>query len=200
MDAAVAERPVPLCGSNLEFLWRSDPRMIGIRMARYKFAAKVLAGCERVLEIGAGDGQLANIVRQTVGRVTCCDLDPQGGSVMRCDLVKESPRGAYDGMYALDVLEHVSPADEEAFMRNLVRPLLPIGTCVIGTPSLESQAYASEISLKGHVNCKTEEGLRALLKRHFRNVYLFGMNDETLHTGFGPMCHYRLAVCTGVIS
>jgi hypothetical protein len=26
---------------------------------------------------------------------------------------------------------------------------------------------------------------------------VFGMNDEVLHTGFGPMCHYRLAICTG---
>jgi hypothetical protein len=34
------------------------------------------------------------------------------------------------------------------------------------------------------------------LTPHFSNVFMFGMNDETLHTGYGPMCHYRLAVCT----
>lgn len=198
MDASVAERPLPLCGSNLEFLWRADPRMIGIRMARYKFVAKMLAGCERVLEVGAGDGQLAQIVRQTVGEVMCVDLAPQGPYVMRCDVVRESPRGMYDGAYALDVIEHVAPEDEEAFLTNLCRALSTTGTCVIGVPSLESQAYASEISRKGHVNCKTEDELRTLLKRHFRNVYLFGMNDEALHTGYGAMCHYRLALCTGV--
>ena len=68
---------------------------------------------------------------------------------------------------------------------------------ICGMPSLESQPYASELSRAGHVNCKTEEQLRQTLGKFFRNVLLFGMNDETLHTGFGPMCHYRLAICTG---
>jgi hypothetical protein len=57
--------------------------------------------------------------------------------------------------------------------------------------------HASEFSRAYHVNCKTEDGLRATLARHFRNVFMFGMNDETLHTGFGAMTHYRLAVCGG---
>lgn len=187
-------------GSNLAHLWQADPRMIGIRMARYKFAAKMLAGAERVLEVGAGDGHLAQIVRQTVGKVICCDLDPQAEDVLRFDLVKGALPMTFDGAYALDVLEHVAPEDEAAFLGNLCIGLPASATVVIGTPSLESQAYGCDISRRGHVNCKTEEGLRDTLRRHFRNVYLFGMNDETLHTGYGAMCHYRLAVCTGVIS
>ena len=39
--------------------------------------------------------------------------------------------------------------------------------------------------------------MRTTLMQHWNHVFLFGMNDETLHTGFGPMCHYRFAVCTG---
>lgn len=187
-------------GSNLGHLWETDPRMVGIRHARYKFVAKMLAGCERVLEVGAGDGSLAQIVRQTVRRVVCCDLDPQGPDVLRLDLVHEMPQGIFDAAYALDVLEHVAPADEDAFLGNLVLAVPPSGTVILGTPSLESQAYACDISRRGHVNCKTEDELRDTLRRHFRNVYLFGMNDETLHTGYGPMCHYRLALCAGVRS
>jgi hypothetical protein len=30
--------------------------------------------------------------------------------------------------------------------------------------------------------------------RHWKHVFIFGMNDETLHTGFGPMCHYIIAM------
>ena len=51
-------------------------------------------------------------------------------------------------------------------------------------PSLESQKYASKISKRHHVNCKTGEQLRRLLKIYFHNIYMFSMNDETLHTGF----------------
>lgn len=187
-------------GSNLEILWKTDPRLLGIRMARYKFVAKMLADAGRVLEIGAGDGELANIVRQTVGELVCCDLEPQGAGVERVDLVREAPRGVFDAVYALDVLEHVEPADEDAFMHNIGRALGSFGTCIIGMPSLEAQPYASPVSRIGHVNCKTEDGFRRVMRKHFRNVYLFGMNDEVLHTGYGPMCHYRLALATGAIS
>jgi len=64
-------------------------------------------------------------------------------------------------------------------------------------PSLESQEHASPPSKAGHINCKTEPQLREFMIRHFHNVFLFGMNDETLHTGFGPMAHYRLALACG---
>jgi hypothetical protein len=69
------------------------------------------------------------------------------------------------------------------------------GTFIVGMPSLESQVYASEGSKALHVNCKTEQGLRDSLQQYFANVFMFGMNDETLHTGFGALCHYRLAIC-----
>lgn len=184
-------------GSNLGFLWETDPRMLGIRMARYKFVAKMLVGMmHSVLEVGAGDGSLARIVRQAVRVVVTCDKDPQAPDVVKADLTTGWRLGRFDAVYALDVLEHVVAEDEDAFMRNMCLALDEHGTCIIGMPSLESQAYASSVSKAGHVNCKTEEQLRELMLRHFRCVYLFGMNDETLHTGFGPMCHYRLAIAT----
>jgi hypothetical protein len=31
---------------------------------------------------------------------------------------------------------------------------------------------------------------------YFRNVFLFGMNDEVLHTGYYDMCHYLWALCS----
>lgn len=181
-------------GSNLDLLWDADPRMIGIRAARYKFVAKMLAGMGRVLEVGAGDGRLSRIVRQSVSILELTDKAPQAPDVLALDLTARRPEGEYDAIYALDVLEHVPGNDEASFMGNLCRALAPDGTCIIGMPSQESQIHASPISRAGHVNCKTEHALQLLMRRYFRCVYLFGMNDEVLHTGFGPMCHYRLAL------
>jgi hypothetical protein len=68
--------------------------------------------------------------------------------------------------------------------------------CRTRVPSLESQTYASVQSKLGHVNCKTGKDLQDMFERYFHNVFLFSMNDEVVHTGFTPMAHYLIAVCT----
>jgi hypothetical protein len=102
-----------------------------------------------------------------------------------------------DGVYCLDLLEHVRRAREQTLLANLRQSLRPSGALIVGTPSLESQAFASPQSRAGHVNCKSGPALARLLRGHFSNVFLFSMNDEVVHTGFAPMAHYLLAICTG---
>ena len=80
---------------------------------------------------------------------------------------------------------------------NIAGSLKPTGVAIIGSPSLESQRYASKGSLEGHVNCKTGPDLKTLMEKYFENVFLFSMNDEVVHTGFYPMAHYLFAVCAG---
>ena len=41
------------------------------------------------------------------------------------------------------------------------------------------------------------DAIPALLQREFENVFMFGMNDEIVHTGYAPMCHYIWAVAAG---
>ena len=82
-------------------------------------------------------------------------------------------------------------------VKNLRDPLDDQGALVIGTPSLESQHYASPQSKVGHVNCKSGTEFKAFLERYFHNVFLFSMNDEVVHTGFYPMAHYLIALCCG---
>jgi 2-polyprenyl-3-methyl-5-hydroxy-6-metoxy-1,4-benzoquinol methylase len=103
--------------------------------------------------------------------------------------------GQFDGIYALDVLEHIHPDREIRFLMNLVGALAPHGVVIIGMPSLESQAYASPISRAGHVNCKSMPEFKKLLEGNFHNVLMFSMNDEVVHTGYHKMAHYLLALC-----
>ncbi len=103
----------------------------------------------------------------------------------------------YDGVFSLDVIEHINSDDEPAYLQNLCRSLDDDGVLIIGSPSLESQQYASPISKAGHVNCKSGPEFKALMERYFHNVFLFSMNDEVVHTGFFPMAHYLIAVCCG---
>ena len=179
-----------------------DPKHLGFVLARYKFVAKMLTGFDRVIEIGCGDTTGARLVKPRVKTLVGVDATQYPASdlcipVTIHDMV-DGPVGgdAYDGAYALDVLEHVPPNKENLFLSHINQSLLPNGVFICGSPSLESQAYASELSKLHHVNCMTEYDFRVTLRRFFGNVFVLGMQDETLHCGFGPMVHYRLAICT----
>src|SRR5258707_952319 len=56
--------------------WNQDPKRTLFTLARYKFVAKMLAGRERVLEVGCADAFGTRIVQQSVGKVTATDFDP----------------------------------------------------------------------------------------------------------------------------
>jgi 2-polyprenyl-3-methyl-5-hydroxy-6-metoxy-1,4-benzoquinol methylase len=188
--------------------WDDDPKRLTFTFARYKFVAKMMSGRDRVLEIGCADAFATRIVQQEVGELTAIDFDPvfvddvnrrmSARWPLACfvhDLVAGPVPGQFDGIYALDVLEHIRPNDEEKFLGNMVRSLAPHGIVIIGMPSLESQPHASPISLAGHVNCKTMPDLKSGLEKFFHNVFAFSMNDETVHTGYHKMAHYLLALC-----
>jgi SAM-dependent methyltransferase len=193
---------IPQLGVMHAHSFETDPKHLGFVLARYQFVARMLAGKRNVLEIGCGDGTGARLVRCVVGNLVGLDTVPPHeypGLFVRGDL-RVNPQnisGGWDAVFALDVLEHIPPEEEQSALGCITKHLRSDGICIIGMPSLESQPFASELSKRHHVNCKTEDELRGTMEKLFRNVFLFGMNDSTLHTGFGPMCHYRLALCAG---
>src|SRR3981081_4309130 len=54
--------------------WHDDPKRLTFTFARYKFAARMLAGCKDVLEVGCGDAFPSRIVQQEVERITVTDF------------------------------------------------------------------------------------------------------------------------------
>ena len=173
--------------------WLRDPKHLVFALARYKFVGKMLAGCGRVAEVGAGDGWASSIVAREVKSLECYDLSPLKPEIGRYDVMVSPLPFRYDAIYALDVFEHVKSG--EVFFSSLTESLNDHGKLIVGSPSLEGQTYASEPSRKLHINCMSGEAMRALALRFFRHVFMFGMNDEVVHTGFLPMAHYHLAVC-----
>lgn len=204
------EPPVTL-GPMTGATWRWNPRRLGFVLARYKFVAQMIKGAKIAAEIGCADGFPSVVVREAVDRLDLFDFDAgwvaeaekhHPGRVRQWDITrgplwKAAPGTLYDAIYMLDVLEHIQPAFEKFALANVVASLNAGGVFIAGVPSLESQRYASDISKAGHVNCRTGERVRDDLSRYFDNVFLFGMNDEVLHTGFPAMCHYLFALCTG---
>jgi 2-polyprenyl-3-methyl-5-hydroxy-6-metoxy-1,4-benzoquinol methylase len=211
LDESLAAKGLVTLGPMASFTWNSDPKRLLFVLSRYKFAARVLEGAENVIEIGCGDGFASRIVKQHVKRLVLTDADPRmvrtAGETTCVEYPVESvchnfaesllPASCklFDGAYLLDVLEHIEQDKEITFLKNIKTALAPGAKVIIGTPSKESQEYASDGSKAGHVNCKTKEELHTDLKKIFNSVTCFSMNDEVVHTGFSKMSNYLIAVC-----
>ncbi|MBF0550753.1 MAG: class I SAM-dependent methyltransferase [Deltaproteobacteria bacterium] len=190
--------------------WRDDPKRLVFYLSRYKFISKMISGLKNVLEVGCGDAFGTRIVLEEVGHVCAVDFDPifvrdvnsrmDDKRRFECkvhDILKGPVTGEFDAAYAVDVIEHIHKEQENIFVANIAASLVPHGVLIIGTPSLQSQAYASPPSREGHVNCKGYVELKQLMQKYFHNVFIFSMNDEVVHTGFYPMAHYLFALCVG---
>ena len=190
-------------------VWRDDPRHLLFILARAKFVAKMLSGKERVLEVGCGDAFASRIVLQEVGFLCAVDFDEvfvndanrrmsaRWKFDCRVHDMLQNPveNSTFDAAYTLDVIEHIAQRDEDRFISNMAQSLTEHGVLIVGTPSKQSQTYASEYSKQGHINCKDHNQLKTLLLKYFQNVFIFSMNDEVVHTGFYPMAHYLFALC-----
>lgn len=209
VDAA-DERGFERLGLRSSQSWHDDPKHLLFRLARYKFVSKMFAGRRHVLEVGCGDAFGTRLVQAEVGALSATDFDELFVEdarqrmverwkfpIFTHDLLAGPIEGPFDGVYALDVLEHIEAADEHTFLANAFAGLEPHGAALIGMPTLESQVYASETSKAGHVNCKTMPDLKTTMDAHFHNVFMFSMNDEVVHTGYHRMAHYIWALGVG---
>ena len=157
-------------GINTSEIFLFDPKLLGFVSSKHKFVGKMVEGAEHVLGIGCMDGFGSAIVSNFVK------------NMMSIDFYRSH-------------IEHIDPTQEPLFLSRVVNALKHDGVFIVGMPSLESQAYASEINTFSHINCQTATQLTSTLNRYFNNVFSFGMNDEVLHSGYGKMCHYILNLC-----
>lgn len=189
---------------------RNDPKHMSFVLARYKFCAKMLSGLDSVLEVGCGDAFGTPIVAQEVKTLACLDWEERNiiGNRRRLshltnvtfdvsDVSVSQPEGSYDGIFNIDVIEHLEPEFEKPFMENMVNCLKEQGIMIIGTPNESASQYATFRSDHQHINLKSAATLKELSDRYFHNTFVFSMNDEVIHTGYYPMAHYIFAVGVG---
>ena len=201
---------LPRFGLMSGYVWHDDPKRLVFMLSRYKFVSKMLAGKSNVLEVGCGDGFGGRIVRQSVDNLTGVDFDPMfiedGKQITDSrwpinlhvhDILDGPVEGNFDGIYSLDVMEHIPAEREHEYIENILHSLTDDGTLIVGMPSLESQDYASPASKAGHINCKSGPDLKMIFEQYFHSTLLFSMNDEVVHTGYHAMAHYLFVICSG---
>lgn len=182
-------------GLMTSYRWLTDPKTVLFVLSRYKFVAKMLEGYDQVLEVGCGDAFGSRLVAQSVNNLKCIDIDKQmiESATQWNNITYECTNQITksDAIYALDVIEHMSYQDSDKWIGEL-RLNSPL--VIIGTPSFESQEYASKLSKENHINCMSGPDLKALMGKYFSYVFSFSMNDEVVHTGFHKMAHYLFAI------
>lgn len=168
-----------------------------------------------ILEVGCGDGFGLPIVADVANKVWAVDWDERlienikerlyflknvGYKHIDFNTETTDSLGEIDAVYAIDVIEHIDPSNEDNFMNNIIKCITDRegAVMILGTPNITASAYASERSAVQHCNLKSMKSLRELMEKYFRNVFMFGMNDEVLHTGYDSMCHYIFAMGVGL--
>lgn len=197
-------------GEYFSYQLLNNTRHLLYTLSRYKFAAKTLVRepPPAVLELGCSEGIGTLILSEQSQSLTAVDSYKPFITWAKNHLRRKDIQfiaddflgkmyGQFDAVVALDVIEHIKVADTRLFISTICNNLQPNGFCIVGTPNKTARKYASPASRKGHVNLFSSDRLRKVFLRYFENVFLFGMNDEVVHTGFEPMCHYFFALaCT----
>jgi SAM-dependent methyltransferase len=101
-----------------------------------------LPSAPRLLELGPGTGQLAAHAQRLGARVRAVDLSPENveycrrrgvlaevGDVRELDRIAEL--GAFDGVYAINVLLHVPRAEHPSVVAGIRRRLVPGGSLLL---------------------------------------------------------------------
>jgi len=180
-----------------------------IRLARYKFVAKLLKPTDRVLEVGSGSGLGSIFLGQHASSVLGIDVKSsevedairlnQRDNVefRKADLFDVEQTPSFDAVVSLDVIEHLTVEDGAQLLEAQTRLLKPGGMLIIGTPSIWSYPYQSPISQASHIQCYDLPDLVELAENYVTRTISFSMNDEVVHTGYHKKAWYYFVVGFG---
>ena len=199
-----SERKINL-GKNTTRIVLTDPRLLLFTLSKYKFAAKMINSESKVLEVGCMDGFTSLFLSKYVKELVSVDFFEEHikHAIENFDFIKNlqfkkldflnSPYiEEFEAIVSFDVLEHIDPSQSDIFIENCYKALKTGGICIIGMPSLESQAYASEVNKKAHINCMSVNNAKILFNKFFIQILNFSMNDEIVHTGYDKLAHYNI--------
>ena len=204
----VTTNPAPYSAEepfSLERDYQVNPLMAAIKLARFKFVARMLSGDDVVADLGCGNGYSAHMYAHFAKAVVGVDLYadiPRARehwrrdnlSFIKADLAQGLPsqlsQAGITAITAVDVIEHFAQPHGAALIEQAAGILPPGGMMILGTPSKFSEAYRSAGSRRSHLHEYEPDELRALVGKHFKRTLLFSMNDETVHTGFSKLAWF----------
>jgi 2-polyprenyl-3-methyl-5-hydroxy-6-metoxy-1,4-benzoquinol methylase len=192
-------------GQHLSYQFTHTPRRILYSMSYYKFASKMIGKAQKVLDVGCGEGLGTWLLAVECGKAKGIDFDEMAIEIgkknwhdprisFECINFLDIKEKQVDAIVNFDVIEHIIPEHVHCFFQKIASCLTDNGITIIGTPNITSDQYANPLTRAGHVNLYSGERLLKEMKQYFRYVFIFGANDEVIHTGFLPMAQYLIAI------
>lgn len=201
-------------GSKISYTARHSLHGLLFILARYKFVMKMMSNRKNLtlVDLGCNDGfgDLMLLQNLDVKSFYGVDFDEEAIKWANNNIMRENVQfinsdflgmdicpGGADCIYSLDVIEHIPYEHESLYLDTICKNLKDDGVVIIGTPNIKMYQYTNDVNKKVHINNYSQERLYDSLSERFNNVFIFGMNDEVLHTGFYPMSCYVMALCCG---
>lgn len=150
-----------------------------IRRLRTRSVRRLLPAGSRVLDVGCG--QTNSLIRNMPSWAPdSLGVDPSlrdefvGSTGQRTTVGELAARqaGAFDGVVSLAVIEHIDPADVDAFVGDMVACLKPGGTLILTTPSRRAKPLLEFLAYR----------LRLISAEEIRDHKQYFSRDELLST------------------
>lgn len=173
-----------------------------IRLARYKFASKMLKKGDSVLDIGCSTGLGTIFLGQNCKKILGIDMcksdiewakkisQRTNVTFKHLNFSRMKTGTLYDVITTLDVIEHFPQEQGELFIEKIASCLKDNGMLILGTPSYYIRDYQNAFSKAAHVKCYDLPELVGLVDKYFGRTLSFSMNDELVHTGFHKVAWY----------
>ena len=161
----------------------------------YKFAAKMIGGEKRVLDIGCGDGLGTWILAKECGSAKGIDQDREAIAVAQknwrekriafeCSRLAELQPRIWDAVVSLDADREFKTKNKRSFFVALKQNLSHDGIAILGIPG-----FLRQRSLR-----KKTKRLEGEMRRCFRHVFMFSACDEMIHAGVSDSANHFIAV------
>lgn len=149
-----------------------------------KFVELLNGGSGRLLDAGAGTGELSDALSKIGFEVTPCDISPRDfkyGNCKKVDLNQDLPYGKaeFDHMVCSEVVEHIE--NPHHLLREANRVLKRGGTLVISTPNIANVFSRVKFLFIGKFFCFSDEERRG---GHLNPVSWWEMGEALEKHGF----------------
>tara|TARA_B100000161_G_C33419079_1_gene354694 strand:+ start:71 stop:691 length:621 start_codon:yes stop_codon:yes gene_type:complete len=195
---------------DLNEMFFANPLMATIKLARFKFVAKMLNKKDRVLDLGCGNGFSSyfyshfcksvhgvDIQEAVINNWECFEHENISfslGNILNDEIYEKD----IEAITCVDVIEHFSLSDGEKIIENAAKCLSKQkngGQFIIGTPSKFSNPFRAEHNKEHHLHEYEPDELQNICERYFPRTLQFSMNDEIIHTGFNKLAWFFYIIC-----